>query len=243
MIPKITTRGYYDLSSGRTLKKSGYSVYPKGTLERLFGRQEVTVMVHGFRNDRAGAAAKFEIAAARLESLGYRHQVVGYSYDSNVRGAHARATRLTALRTGEKIARKNGINLSRFILDLTAASPRTRIRLMGHSLGAQVIMSAAERLAEADASVESIHLFGASVPVDVFTGRYAEILKHVVKQRTVNHYAPSDEVLAEADNSGATSKPIGLEGLGRAFPRCMQVHVKPENHRFASYAAVLESFP
>jgi len=75
-------------------------------------------MIHGLRNNKAGAATKFLIAKRRLGQLGYKHPIIGYSYDSNTKGAHIRKHALRALRVGEKIAKKNGKNLSQFIIDL-----------------------------------------------------------------------------------------------------------------------------
>ena len=82
-IPRISTRGYYDLSSGETLKKNPYYLYPKKYFEKLMDSKELTIMIHGLRNDNAGAVAKAVIARNKLRRLGYTHPVIGYSY-----GAH-----------------------------------------------------------------------------------------------------------------------------------------------------------
>ena len=55
---------------------------------------------------------------------------MGFSYDSNTRGAHLKKTELRALRAGQKIAQKNGKNLSRSITDLKKFCPQIRIRLI-----------------------------------------------------------------------------------------------------------------
>jgi len=54
------------------------------------------------------AVNKFAIAKRRLKQLGYKHPVIGFSYDSNTKGAHLRKQELKAIRVGELIARKNG---------------------------------------------------------------------------------------------------------------------------------------
>ena len=241
LIPRVTTRGYYSVEDGRRLK-SGYSVYPPHTMKKIRGAEEVVIMVHGLRNDRAGASAKFEIASERLRDLGYAHQVIGYSYDSNVKGAHIRANQAAALRTGCIIARKNGRNLSKFILDLAEYSPDTGVRLIGHSLGAQVIMSTIGHTAQSGIPIRSIHLFGASIPRRLFISRYVPLVQRAVSKQLVNYYAPSDEVLADANRTRLIRDPIGLDGFD-SMPKCTSVKVSPENHRFASYAAVLDSFP
>ena len=70
-------------------------------------------MIHGLRNDKKAAVNKFAIAKRRLKQLRYKHPVIGFSYDSNTKGAHLRKQELKALRVGELIARKNGKNLKR----------------------------------------------------------------------------------------------------------------------------------
>ena len=246
--PRVSTRGYYDLDTGKTLKTSPYHLYPRSFFDSLVGAGELALMMHGLRNDRAGALEKFVTAQRRLRQVGYRHPVVGYSYDSNTRGAHLARSALKALHVGQKIARKNGRNLSRFILDFKRQSPETKIRLMGHSLGSQVILHAVERLAHSpknDSVVESVHFFGGSVGVgELSSARYSAMLQRVVNGRVVNYFSPQDEGLMHAHDSGAVLSPIGYLGCRpRPFPKYTQKRVRPKNHRFASYAATIRSFP
>ena len=104
-------------------------------------------MIHGLRNDKAGAQAKFVIARRALRRLRYSYPVIGFSYDSNTKGAHLRKYQLRAIRAGQKIAKQNGANLAQFIIDFKKKSPNTKIRLMGHSLGSEVILSTLQKLA------------------------------------------------------------------------------------------------
>ena len=184
MIPRISTRGYYDLRTGATLRRGGYYAYPPGSMAALARSPEVAVMVHGLRNDRAGALAKAVIARGRLRRLGYRHPVAGFSYDSNVAGARAAATAARALAVGRVIARKNGRNLALFVSDLRSLGPGIRVRLLGHSLGSHVILSALGRLGRGE--VESVHLFGASVPADSLSPSRGRAARRAVRGRIVN---------------------------------------------------------
>ena len=79
-VTRISTRGYYDLSNGSTLKKNPYHFYPKKELEKLVGSKELVIMIHGLRNDNAGAVQKTLLAKNRLKQLGYSYPVIGYSY-------------------------------------------------------------------------------------------------------------------------------------------------------------------
>jgi pimeloyl-ACP methyl ester carboxylesterase len=247
-VPRISTRGYYDLTNGTTLKKNPYHLYPKKDFEKLIGSRELTIMIHGLGNDNAGAVAKVIIARNKLRRLGYHYPVIGYSYDSNTTGGHLIAFAKHALAVGQMIARKNGLNLARFIEDFKSISPKTRIRLMGHSLGSQVILSAVERLFKKNQNmgiIESAHFFGASIPNDVPSSKkYGQLLQKVIRGKIVNYYSPTDEVLFWGDKANYVSGPLGLHGAtGRTISKYHQKQMSPENHRFASYAAVLKSFP
>ncbi len=247
-IPRISTRGYYDLSSGVTLKNNSYYTYPKNDFKKLIDSQEVTIMIHGLRNDNAGAVAKVVLAQKRLRKLGYTHPIIGYSYDSNTTGAHLIKHAKRALAVGQKIAIKNGKNLGAFIEDFKIVSPKTKIRLMGHSLGSQVILSTLEYLAKKRQNVdivEAAYLFGASITEDVPSSKkYGKIIQNMIKSKIVNHYAPKDEVLLWADKEKYVKGPLGLNGvIGKPVKKYKQKLVKPKNHRFASYAQILNSYP
>lgn len=247
-IPRISTRGYYDLTDGTTLKKNPYYFYPKKYFEKLINSKEFTIMIHGLRNDNAGAVAKAVIAKNKLRRIGYSHPVIGYSYDSNTTGAHLIAYAKHALSVGQLIAKKNGRNLASFVEDFKSISPNTKIRLMGHSLGSQVILSTVERLSKKKSNIgiiESAHFFGASIKSDIPSSKkYGKLLEKIIKEKIVNYYSPTDEVLFWADKANFVSGPLGLHGAtGKTIFKYKEKLVSPENHRFASYAAVLKSFP
>ncbi len=63
-------------------------------------------MIHGLRNNPQGGVNKFEIAKRRLMQLGYQYPVIGFSYDSNTKGAHLKKTEVRAIHVGQKIAQK-----------------------------------------------------------------------------------------------------------------------------------------
>ncbi len=246
-VSRISTRGYYDLTNGTTLKKNPYHLYPKKDFEKLIGSKELTIMIHGLGNDNAGAVEKVIIARNKLRRLGYYFPVIGYSYDSNTTGGHLIAYARHALAVGQMIANKNGRNLANFIEDFMSFSPKTKIRLLGHSLGSQVILSTVERLYKKSQNIgiiESAHFFGASIPSSVPSSKYGKLLQRVIRGKIVNYYSPTDEVLFWGDKANYVSGPLGLHGAtGKTISKYHQKLVTPENHRFASYAAVLKSYP
>ncbi|NOS62021.1 MAG: DUF726 domain-containing protein [Nitrosarchaeum sp.] len=247
IIPRISTRGYYDLKHGKTIKKNSYFLYPKKDFEKFIDSKELVIMIHGLQNDNVGAIAKVILAKNRLSYLGYHFPVIGFSYDSNTTGAHLLKHVKRALSTGQIIAKKNGRNLALFLEDFKSSSPKTRIRLLGHSLGSQVILSTVEYLAKKNHTgiIESAYFFGASITSDVPSSKkYGKLLDKVIRGKIVNYFSPTDEVLNWANNEKFVKDPLGLNGaVGKPISKYHQKLVKPKNHRFASYAVVLNSFP
>lgn len=247
-IPRISTRGYYDLTTGKKLKNAPYFLYPKNSFTKLYGKKDMAIMVHGLRNDRKDAVRKFLIAKKRLRQLGYFFPVVGFTYDSNTRGANSQKTALRALRVGQKIAKQNGRNLSKFLIDFKKKSPQTKIRLLGHSLGTEVIVRALEILSDNTKNrgiIESVHFFGSSVPSNFLNPKVGgKIIDFVVKTKLKNFFSPFDEVLKESFLDNSVNNPLGYKGAqGNTPSKYVQKKVYPKNHRFVSYAHVLKSFP
>ena len=248
IFPKISTRGFYDLKTGKTLKNISYDIYPKTSFEKISQKSEIVIMIHGLRNNKSGALAKYVIAEKRLKTLNYKYDVVGYSYDSNTAGVQYKSTALSALKVGVTIAKKNGKNLSKFIKDLKSKNSSIKIRLMGHSLGAQVILSTVEFLAknsENNGIIESVHLFGASIPANSLSPKiHGNKFQKIVNKKIMNYYSPYDDVLKAAHDEKWVDSPIGYRGaLGTACKKYHQKQVRPQNHRFASYAKTIKSFP
>jgi len=247
IFPRISTRGFYNLDSGITIKNQPYHLYPKRSFDALVGTKEITIMIHGLRNNAPGALTKFVIAKKRLAYLGYKNPVVGYSYDSNTTGAQYISYALHALHTGLIIAGKNGRNLAKFVTDFKQKSPETKIRLMGHSLGAHVILSMIDNLARNAKNkgiIEAVYFFGGSIPSDALNSKNGFHAQRIVATKIKNYYSPDDEVLRLADNWNWVNTPIGYRGArGKTISKYSQIMVKAKNHRFASYAAVLRSFP
>ena len=247
IIPRITTRGYYDLYTGKKIKRNSYNFFPKSSLKKLFGKKELTIMIHGLRNNKSDAVNKFEIAKKRLKQLGYTYPVIGFSYDSNTTGAHLQKTELHALHVGQKIAQQNGKNLSEFIIDFKKKSPHTKIRLMGHSLGTQVILSSIEFLGKQKSTngiIESVYFFGASIPSSIpNSNKYKKLFEKIISNKTINYFSPSDGVLKYAHDNKLATNTLGLFGAKKTSKKFLQRKVNPTNHRFISYAQTIRKFP
>ena len=247
-LPRISTRGYYDLSTGKTLKNNSYFLYPKKDFTKIIGSKEITIMIHGLRNNNAGAVAKIKLAKNRLRKLGYSYPVIGFSYDSNTKGAHIFKYAKHSLLVGQTIAKKNGKNLGKFIEDVKESNPHIKIRLIGHSLGSQVILSTVEYLSKKKKNVnliEAVYLFGASISEDVpSSSKYKKLLQNIINKKIINYFAPTDEVLGWANEEDFVKGPLGLCGAtGKPISIYQQKKLNPKNHRFASYVQVLSSYP
>jgi len=224
-----------------------YHLYPKRIFDTLVGTKEITIMIHGLRNNTSGALTKFVIAKRKLVQLGYKNSVIGYSYDSNTTGAQYILHALHALHVGVIIANKNGRNLAKFVTDFKQKSPETKIRLVGHSLGAHVILSTIKNLAKNTRNkgiIEAVYLFGGSISSDALSVKNASYVQKIVATKIRNYYSPYDDVLRSVDDWNWNVTPIGYKGAkGKTISKYSQTMVRPKNHRFVSYAAVLRSFP
>jgi len=247
-ISRISTRGYYNLSTGVKLKKNSYYLYPKKSFEKLNGKKELVIVIHGLRNDKNGAIEKIILAKRRLKQLGYLHPVIGFSYDSNTKGVHLKKSAMRALRVGQQIAKQNGYNLSQFIIDFKKMNPNTKIRLIGHSLGTEVIFSTIKKLATSSKNnniIESVYFFGSSLENNfAHSNKSGKILQKIVKSKILNYYCPTDEVLKQSHQDGLVRNPLGYLGSsGKTVKKFKQKRIFAKNHRFASYSLMLKSFP
>lgn len=243
-VPRISTRGFYNLGSGKTIKTRSYDLYPKKFFDDLDNVSEITIMIHGLRNNKSGALAKFHIAQQRLSQLGYNHPIVGFSYDSNTKGVQYKSHEQDATNVGVAIAKKNGKNLSKFIIDVKRKFPHLKIRLIGHSLGSQVILSTLSSLKNKKL-VEAAYIFGASIPADSMNPENnGKTIQNTIHAKFVNYYSKHDGVLKYGYENSLIPKPIGYSGAeGKTVPKYTQIHVTPRNHRFVSYAQTLKSYP
>ena len=119
---------------------------------------------------------------------------------------------------------------------------------MGHSLGAQVILSTIQSLARNSKNkgiIESVYFFGASIPANSLAPHiHGNKFQKIVNKKIINYYSPYDDVLKAAHDEKWVESPIGYRGaLGTVCSKYHQKSVHPQNHRFASYAKTIHSFP
>ena len=93
--------------------------------------------------------------------------------------------------------------------------------------------------------IESVHLFGASIPANSMSPKiHGNEFQKIVNKKIINYYSPYDDVLKAAHDEKWVDSPIGYRGaIGITCKNYRQKQVKPQNHRFASYAKTIISFP
>jgi pimeloyl-ACP methyl ester carboxylesterase len=177
-IPTISTRNHFnrdtgELNSGQT--PTGYlaSANIPGLQAGTTCPPEIVIYIHGVWVGTGslsdGSLEKpdevFDRAKKSLAANDYTNPIVGFSWDSD--------TKIKADGTGwllgKIIAKENGPKLAQFISDYKNKCEATEVRLIAHSMGARVALSALESLYKnqdwnnQNFKVESVHLMGAAV--------------------------------------------------------------------------------
>ncbi len=167
LTPIVSTRGHFDehIFDNPTLTK-GHTETDYSTIGSIPGinspcPDEIVIYVHGFQNDEQDAIDNFNTAKKSLEKNGYTGPVIGFSWDSD--------TGPLDFDDAKMIAEKNGKKLAQFIVDYKLKCPDTKVRLIGHSMGARVILNALQSL-HGNATwntnnwkVATVHVVGAAV--------------------------------------------------------------------------------
>lgn len=235
--PRVTTRGYYDLHTGKQLKSdNGYRLFPKKKFDKIFKAEEIVIFVHGMRNSPKGAVMGGRALQRKLRKLGYKYPVVSFSYDANIRGAHIYSDYDRVIPLAEKIAKRNGSHLYNFIYDLKKKNPLVKIHLVGHSLGCEVIQSALSGALH----VNSVHYLGS--PIN--QGLIFELARKKTIGKIVNYINKKDEVIKKEEDLGRCIEPSCIHKV--KFNKIVGVINKPcpaDNHGFRAYAYKLRSFP
>jgi hypothetical protein len=154
-IPIVSTRGHFDKSTGNLTSTEAYNPIDNEILNSICMQNEVAVYVHGVWTNERGhsisavenAQEIFERLNMSLEDVGYNSSLIGFSWDSD--------TTIDSAGEGwniaKIIAKENGPKLAQFLLDLKNYciehfDNNIELRLIGHSLGSRVILSALNSL-------------------------------------------------------------------------------------------------
>lgn len=164
----VSTRGFFNLNSGGTIQErelpSALSIL---NINNCPGK--LAIYVHGVWATKEIANEQTERVSLSLKKAGYDIPLIGFSWDSNTKLS---LNDLSASEYGwniaKSIANSNGPLLGKFIQQFNDNCPNDQLRIVAHSLGSRVTLSAIQWLYEnsiADDSkkITSVHLLGAAI--------------------------------------------------------------------------------
>jgi hypothetical protein len=174
---EITTRG--NLSNAQGVNDSGYlDTYPLLDIRNLSNTcpEEVAIFIHGWGQNETGAKERLDRVKMSLEKNNYTHPLVGFSWDSD-----------TEWNAAQFLAEWNGPKLADYIVGLMDNCKQhhgkdIKIRLIGHSMGARIILSSLDSLHKnstwnnSNFKVVSVDLLGAAVDNEEVTMNRGDIL-------------------------------------------------------------------
>lgn len=205
--PTVRTRGDYNVLTNAELRADSPSNY--GTDGNIFGPNpcEIVIFVHGYNNDFFDARAKYDDVYAKLSNLGEQNlanNLILYSWDSDTGLAFTSENYHDA----QSIGRSNGHALAAFISAYHSSHPKTKIFLMSHSMGAQVVLSALQK----GATVDRLDMLAPAAEASTFLMDNIGSNLHNVRGGVYVHVNTSDDALEQAKNIGVVNNPLGLEG-------------------------------
>ena len=154
-IPTVSTRGHFDKSSGSSISNQLYKPLSNEVLDQICGESEAVIYTHGVWTNEKGHSIKavenapeiFDRLKMSLKNAGYFDPLIGFSWDSDTEiDPYGNGWNVAKL-----IAKENGPKLAKFLLDLKNYciehhNNNIELRLVGHSLGSRVILSALDIL-------------------------------------------------------------------------------------------------
>jgi len=223
--PIVSTRDHYEISWwGSVQRADGHTADDydiEGNWDTYDDAEEITMFVHGWNQDDSEDDAIDSAYTCELSLAQNGHDTfnVGFSWDSDKGGGIDQGWY-----EATEIADKNGPKLANWIRYETRP-----VRLVGHSLGARVILSALDTLddwREFDA-VESVTLLGGAADDQAVSmqGAYGDAIEDVAGQFH-NYYKTDDQVLSWAYSIGEFDTAVGEQGIedGKPLPSNYEDH-------------------
>ena len=170
-----SSRGSFDVSNGNDTQQvelpSVLSI-----LDRNDCPGELAIYVHGIWANDSQAEEQTDRVSLSLQDSGYSIPLIGFSWDSNTAFSLDNVTlSYHGWMIAKKIANENGPIPGKFIADYKTECPEDKIRIIAHSLGSRVTLSALQWIHEnikdqnnnnVSREITSVHLMGAAVNND-----------------------------------------------------------------------------
>lgn len=163
-----STRNHFNFGTGKLLQTHNATDYEITALpwNKTTGcPPEVAIVVHGWGLDEKQSLERFDRVKMSLDHNEYNIPVIGFSWDADANQV------LWSI--SQHISESNGPKLAHLILNLKneceLQGQHLKIRLIGHSMGARVILSSLENLrnnatwSDKNYTIDSVHLIGAAV--------------------------------------------------------------------------------
>jgi hypothetical protein len=168
----VSTRDVFNTTTGSALLDINTAFEDVPTLLGLNANNcpgELAIYIHGVWATPEAAKEQTQRVFLSLQDLKYKIPVIGFSWDSNTAFSLDNPNLSNKGWTVAKIiADNNGPLLAKFIIGYKKICPHDEIRLVAHSLGSRVTLSALQSLHDIDKNniIESVHLLGAAVDDD-----------------------------------------------------------------------------
>jgi esterase/lipase superfamily enzyme len=214
--PRVSTRDHYEINWWGSVERAGdesatsYDV--RGDWSGLGSAGELLVFVHGWRSDDDSddAIDRAYTAGEALAEVGYDEFDVAFSWDSDKGGGLDQGWY-----EAQEIANRNGPKLANFVTDWNDADGRP-VRVVCHSLGAQVTLSALNALeawGRANA-VRDVVVLGGAADNEACSvgGEYGDGIATAAEQ-VVNCHKTDDAVLQWAYSIGEFNSAVGETGV------------------------------
>ena len=170
-----SSRGSFDVSNGNDTQQvelpSVLSI-----LDRNDCPGELAIYVHGIWASDLQAEEQSDRVSLSLRDSGYSIPLIGFSWDSNTAFSLDNVTSsYHGWMIAKKISNENGSILGKFISDYKTECPEDKIRIIAHSLGSRVTLSALQWIYDninlqngnnTSKEITSVHLMGAPVNND-----------------------------------------------------------------------------
>ena len=170
-----SSRGSFDLTNGNETQQvdlpSALSIL---NINNCPG--ELALYVHGIWVSDLQAEEQTDRVNQSLRSSGYSIPLIGFSWDSNTAFSLDNVTSsYHGWMIAKKISNENGSILGKFISDYKTECPEDKIRIIAHSLGSRVTLSALQWIYDninlqngnnTSKEITSVHLMGAPVNND-----------------------------------------------------------------------------
>ncbi|NHN43210.1 DUF726 domain-containing protein [Halorubellus sp. JP-L1] len=220
--PGVSTRDHFEINwYGAVERVEGtYSYDSRGDWETYDDGDELMLFVHGWRteDDDDGDIDGAYTAEEALVEQGYDPTGAVYTWDADKGGGVD-----DGWYEAQEIAAENGPKLANFLLDWQAEDGRP-VRVVAHSLGAQVVCEAAKNLSAWGHSdvVESLVLVGGAADNEALAvdGEYGPGLADAA-ETVLNCYKTDDSVLEWAYSLGELNAAVGETGVDGTPPANM----------------------